>query len=63
MKNAAFISLCLVGVIWLAGMFSGLIKPFSSSIFGLVAICGIGYLYLRLTTQKQQSVQKPEIKE
>jgi hypothetical protein len=52
MEQAGYILLSIVVIIWIVGMFVGLIVAFPFGIIGLIAIAGIGLLLLKVLTDR-----------
>ena len=52
MEQAGYILLSIVVIIWIVGMFVGLIVAFPFGIFGLIAIAGIGLLLIKVLTDR-----------
>jgi hypothetical protein len=52
MEQAGYILLSIVVVIWIVGIFVGLIVAFPFGIIGLVAIAGIGVLLIKVLTDR-----------
>lgn len=48
MEKIGYILLAIVAVIWLIAMLVGMIAAFPVGIVGLVAICGIGFLFAKV---------------
>ena len=52
MEQAGYILLSIVVIIWIVGMFVGLIVAFPFGIIGLIAIAGIGLLLIKVLTDR-----------
>jgi hypothetical protein len=55
MEKAGYILLSIVVVIWIAGIFVGLIVAFPFGIIGLIAIAGIGILLIKVLTDRLEN--------
>lgn len=52
MEQAGYILLSIVVVIWIVGIFVGLIVAFPFGIIGLIAIAGVGVLLIKVLTDR-----------
>ena len=52
MEQAGYILLSIVVLIWIVGIFVGLIVAFPFGIIGLIAIAGIGVLLIKVLTDR-----------
>jgi hypothetical protein len=55
MEKAGYILLSIVVVIWIAGIFVGLIVAFPFGIIGLIAIAGVGILLIKVLTDRLEN--------
>ena len=52
MEQAGYILLSIVVIIWIVGIFVGLIVAFPFGIIGLIAIAGVGVLLIKVLTDR-----------
>jgi uncharacterized SAM-binding protein YcdF (DUF218 family) len=52
MEQAGYVLLSIVVIIWIVGIFIGLIAVFPFGIIGLIAIAGIGLLLIKVLTDR-----------
>ncbi|MBL1213060.1 MAG: hypothetical protein HND52_06870 [Ignavibacteriae bacterium] len=52
MEQVGYVLLSIVVIIWIVGIFIGLISVFPFGIIGLIAIAGIGLLLIKVLTDR-----------
>jgi hypothetical protein len=55
MEKIAYILLSIVALCWLIGMLAGMIAAFPFGIIGLVAMLGIGLLFIKVLKERLSS--------